>query len=108
MAPEVVRGAEYDQASDIWSLGIVALEMANGEVPLLDQPPIKALFLIPTKPPPTFAEPQKWSDEFKDFLDKCLKKEQQERWTAKKLLNVSSCKTKNKCKLLIIFNSTHL
>lgn len=86
MAPEVVRGQNYDTATDIWSLGIMALEMANGEVPRLDMPPIRALFVISTEPPPSLTRPEDWSDVFKDFLDKCLRKDPSERTTSKELL----------------------
>lgn len=86
MAPEVVRAQEYDCLIDIWSLGIMALEMANGEVPRLEHPPIKALFVITTSPPPELDNPEKWSDCFKNFLDLCLVKDVTQRATCKQLL----------------------
>lgn len=86
MSPEVVRGVMYGTNVDIWSLGILALEMANGEVPRLEYPPIKALFVISTKPPPEFDDPDAWSQTFHDFLGKCLTKDQDERASAKDLL----------------------
>ena len=35
MAPELVRSTEigYDAAIDIWSFGILAIELANGDPP---------------------------------------------------------------------------
>lgn len=86
MSPEVVRGVFYGQNVDIWSLGILALEMANGEVPRLEFPPIKALFVISTKPPPELDDPEAWSETFHDFLGKCLTKDQDERASAEELL----------------------
>jgi len=67
-------------------LGVMALEMANGEVPRLDMPPMKVLFTISTEAPPTLDKPYLWSVDFKDFLDKCLRKDPNERWSAKQLL----------------------
>jgi serine/threonine protein kinase len=87
MAPEVIRGVDYDTKVDIWSLGIMALEMADGEPPLLDLPPLRALFIIATQPPPTLREPEKWSSTFKDFLALALAKNPQKRASADELLN---------------------
>jgi len=87
MAPEVIRGVDYDTKVDIWSLGIMALEMADGEPPLLDLPPLRALFIIATQPPPTLREPEKWSNTFKDFLACALAKNPQKRASADELLN---------------------
>ena len=49
----------------------------------------QAIFMIPTKPPPTFRDPEKWSQEFIDFTSKCLIKNPEERATATDLLQVS-------------------
>ncbi|KAG5882415.1 hypothetical protein JTB14_008990 [Gonioctena quinquepunctata] len=86
MAPEVIQEIGYDCVADIWSLGITALEMAEGKPPYGDIHPMRAIFMIPTKPPPSFREPDKWSTEFTDFVGSCLVKNPDERATATDLL----------------------
>jgi serine/threonine protein kinase len=56
------------------SLGITALEMAEGKAPYGDIHPMRAIFMIPSKPPPSFSEPDKWSAAFIDFVSRCLVK----------------------------------
>ncbi|XP_062249298.1 mitogen-activated protein kinase kinase kinase kinase 4 isoform X2 [Platichthys flesus] len=78
MAPEVIAcdenpDATYDYRSDLWSLGITALEMAEGAPPLCDMHPMRALFLIPRNPPPKLKS-KKWSKRFLSFVDNCLVK----------------------------------
>lgn len=86
MAPELIRGQNYDQKVDIWSLGIMVMEMAEGDPPYMDFPPLRALFLITTKGIPGLKHPEKWSTEFKDFVAQCLEKEAENRPTADQLL----------------------
>jgi serine/threonine protein kinase len=86
MAPEVIRGLEYDHKVDVWSLGIAAIEMAEGEPPLLDYHPLRALFLIATRGSPTLKESTKWSETFKDFLARCLDMEPERRFSASEAL----------------------
>ncbi|XP_034398735.1 mitogen-activated protein kinase kinase kinase kinase 4 isoform X2 [Cyclopterus lumpus] len=90
MAPEVIAcdenpDATYDYRSDLWSLGITALEMAEGAPPLCDMHPMRALFLIPRNPPPKLKS-KKWSKRFLSFADSCLVKNHLHRPTTDALL----------------------
>ncbi len=72
---------------DIWSLGITAIEMAEGEPPLLNEPPLRALLLITINPPPTLNDPTgRWRTAFKHFLSRCLEPKPEKRSSAEQLL----------------------
>uniref|UniRef100_A0A8C1RPQ4 non-specific serine/threonine protein kinase n=1 Tax=Cyprinus carpio TaxID=7962 RepID=A0A8C1RPQ4_CYPCA len=80
MAPEVIAceqqlDSTYDERCDVWSLGITAIELGDGDPPLADLHPMRALFKIPRNPPPTLHQPELWSIDFNDFLCKCLIKD---------------------------------
>ncbi len=84
--PELIRGHQYGTKVDVWSLGIMIMEMAEGEPPYMEFPPLRALFLITTKGIPDLKDQNKWSPEMKDFLSKCLTKEPDVRPDAKLML----------------------
>lgn len=83
----MIQEIGYDTVADIWSLGITALEMAEGKPPYCDMHPMRAMFHIPAKPAPTFREPALWSAEFTHFVARCLVKNPDERATAVELLD---------------------
>jgi len=100
MAPEVIQEIGYDCVADIWSLGITALEMAEGKPPYGDIHPMRAIFMIPTKPPPTFRDSDRWSSQFIDFVSRCLVKTPESRATASELLHSDYISSSKSCQIL--------
>jgi len=86
MAPEVIESEKgYDFSADIWSLGITAIELANGEVPQNNKPAMSVLLSILKNPPPQL-DSSKFSKNFVQFVNSCLNKDATKRLTAEKLL----------------------
>ena len=89
MAPEVMeQTAGYDNAADIWSVGITLLEMAHGHAPFAKFPPMKVLLMTLQNPPPTLDDKGKkhFSKFMKDVVTRCLQKDPHLRPTAAQLL----------------------
>jgi len=86
MSPELIHGSCYDTKVDIWSLGIMCMEMAEGEPPYIDLTPLRALFMITTKGIPPLKNPDKWSTDFRSFVSVCLGTSPKDRPTSTQLL----------------------
>ncbi|KAA8520122.1 hypothetical protein F0562_014378 [Nyssa sinensis] len=89
MAPEVARGEEQGYPADLWALGCTVIEMATGRTPWNDvSDPVSALYRIGfSGEVPEI--PICLSEDGKDFLDKCLKRDPRERRSASELLRHS-------------------
>ena len=87
MAPEVYDG-ETVLKSDVWSLGITLIELAEGKNPFSGCSAAQVMKTVYLGDPPSLSG-GKWSSEFVDFVGKCLVKDVEKRWDASQLMNVS-------------------
>ncbi|NWZ89285.1 PAK3 kinase, partial [Nesospiza acunhae] len=86
MAPEVVTGQPYGPKVDIWSLGIVGIEMVEGEVPSWNAAPVLPELLIAIRGTPKLQQPNLFSSCLRDFLSCCRQTDEELRWSAEELL----------------------
>lgn len=86
MAPEVITGNNYSYSADIWSMGITAIELAEGSPPYVEYSPTKAMVEIAVNGFPGYRFPELHSIEFCDFVSNCLKKNPDDRMSIEKFL----------------------
>ncbi|GMG98687.1 hypothetical protein Nepgr_000527 [Nepenthes gracilis] len=89
MAPELARGEELGCSADIWSLGCTIIETATGKSPWgsnYSRDPVSFLFRLAYCGESAPELPGDLSEEGKDFLAMCLRRDPKQRWTAGQLL----------------------
>ncbi|KAK0087267.1 hypothetical protein PV325_001365 [Microctonus aethiopoides] len=84
MAPEVIAceqqfDSSYDCRCDVWSIGITTIELTEGDPPLAELHPMRALFQIPRNPPPSLKNPDIHLPQMSDFIAECLVKDLEHR-----------------------------
>ncbi|XVE59014.1 hypothetical protein DITRI_Ditri05aG0010200 [Diplodiscus trichospermus] len=84
MAPEVIRGEYQGPYSDVWSLGCTVIEMVTGKPAWEDQGFDSLNQIANSKELPEL--PTQLSELGKDFLDKCLRRDRNQRWSCELLL----------------------
>jgi len=90
MSPETLKGEKINYLCDIWSFGLVMLELARGQFPYpVTRAPgiIEMLDLIQRESIPNIPNNGRYSDEFRDFISRCLEKSAKKRASAIELLS---------------------
>ncbi|KJH53644.1 kinase domain protein [Dictyocaulus viviparus] len=85
-AVEVIARQPYDTRADIWSFGIMLIEMVEGEPPLFNEQPFRAMKMIRDEPSPKFNPTANVSPELEHMLSRCVVKNPSQRATAVELL----------------------
>lgn len=110
MSPEVIacetdKEMSYDYKTDVWSLGITCIELAEKEPPHNELNPTRVMMRIRKADAPRLRDSQRWSKNFHDFVAKCLNKSADERPSARELLKhpfIAAANTGPKCMLVLL------
>ena len=86
MGPEVYEGGTVLK-SDVWSLGISIIEMAEGKHPFAGMTSTRNMKWIIDMPSPSLSS-SGWSSDLVDFVNACLVKDVNERASVEALLRV--------------------
>ncbi|XP_058680366.1 serine/threonine-protein kinase PAK 3-like [Ammospiza nelsoni] len=86
MAPEIFTRKLYGPKVDIWSFGIVAIEMVEGAPPYWNETSRTVQELISSGGRPKLQKPRQQSAWLRDFLHCCLERDEDRRWSAQELL----------------------
>jgi serine/threonine protein kinase len=86
MAPELVANLGYGMKVDIWALGIIILELTEGNPPYVAENPMNSMLKITSMPAPRLRSKSKWSKNLRNFLTSCLQKDPEERSSSEDLM----------------------
>ena len=87
MSPERMEGQKYSFAGDIWSLGIMLIEIITGKFPYRETKGfLEMLEQISEQESPNVPQNGNFSFELQDFISRCLKKDPDERDSTHQLL----------------------
>ena len=94
MAPEVYEGKTILK-SDVWSLGISIIEMAEGRNPFAGRASLQVMKAVCNGEPPSLTSPE-WSSDLVDFVRQCLVKDVDKRWSVNELMRVRVASSSDK------------
>lgn len=86
LSPEIISRQSYGPEVDIWSMGIMIMEMVDGEPPFYNELPIQAMKRIRDMPPPKLQNQSRISAYLDNFLSQMVVKDPSQRATARELL----------------------
>ena len=100
MSPEVINRQRYNEKTDIWSLGIICYELVEGEPPYSEFKPNVVMKKIIENPIKGLKNPEKYSNEFNDFVSLCLNVDYNKRPNIPQLLEHKFIKKSGSVKFL--------